>query len=242
MLALLLMLRSVLLLPSEVSRPAFIMLNYPSGFFAASPPPSALLSTGNASGMLAAKYYECKQFEDCDLFSTKFATAVPHIFQCGGRINSLNFWNFDPFLSDCGLIDNFAAIFNGNIFIPSTGTWTFYVAVDDYVKLFIDDTLVVSSRYNGMNEDSGTAALTRGQHSIMVHFYELSGAARLVVQWEGPGTPKDVIPSSAFSYIGTTLQPGAPGPTSYCHDNYRRCPFRRNCRNGHIDGLEVGRC
>ncbi|MBN1641686.1 MAG: lamin tail domain-containing protein [Anaerolineae bacterium] len=64
-------------------------------------------------------------------------------------------------------------------------TYRFRALVDDGMRLWVDDRLVIDAWYDhGVHEVSGELAIVRGWHPIRVEYYEHGGAARLAVWWE----------------------------------------------------------
>jgi hypothetical protein len=109
--------------------------------------------------------------------------------------------------SSSGRADLVAAVFEGFIEIPATGLWTLSTESDDGSRLLIDGVAVVNNDgLHGMVERSGQIALEAGVHRYRVEFFENFGGAGLVVRWQGPGTPRSVIPPAAFIKGGTIMQ------------------------------------
>lgn len=110
----------------------------------------------------------------------------------------------------------FAMKFEGWLYIPTAGNYTFYTTSDAGSKLYIDgftnNELVVSNDHlSGSVEKSGVRTLTAGYHRLIVTYFEATGSRSLAARYAGPGISKQVIPASALlnPYIkGTTL--GAP--------------------------------
>ena len=94
---------------------------------------------------------------------------------------------------------NFAFNFEGYIHLETEGTYTFYTASDDGSKLYIDEVEVVNNDgLHAKQERSGHVYLTAGYHKIQVAFFEKWGSEVLEVQYEGPGIPKQAIPSGVL--------------------------------------------
>ena len=111
-----------------------------------------------------------------------------------------------------GLADLVASAFTGWIDVPAAGIWSLHAESDDGSRLWIGDTLVVDNDgLHGMLERSGTVPLAAGRHPIRVEFFENFGGAGLLVRWTGPGTPKSVIPASAWSHGGSVITPDLDG-------------------------------
>jgi len=105
--------------------------------------------------------------------------------------------NFDISLRLQG--DYFGFRFTGKISIATAGNYTFYTTSDDGSRLFIGDTMVVDNDgLHGMQEKSGTIGLTAGQHPITVLMFEKGGGQGLVVEYEGPGIARQVIPDGVL--------------------------------------------
>ncbi|MCX8063751.1 MAG: PA14 domain-containing protein, partial [Candidatus Hydrogenedentes bacterium] len=99
-----------------------------------------------------------------------------------------------------GIGDNYFAIgFRGFVYIPSSGTWTFYTQSDDGVRLRINDNLIINSwQLQGGDERSGNISLTAGWHKLELDYFENEGGASVYLLYQGPGVSKQIIPASAF--------------------------------------------
>lgn len=90
-----------------------------------------------------------------------------------------------------------AAVFDGRIQIPNDGNYTFYLASDDGSKLYINDQLVIDNDGDhGVVLKTGTVQLTSGVQNIRVEWFNLGGGYWLGAMIEGPGVPKQIIPTS----------------------------------------------
>ncbi len=101
-----------------------------------------------------------------------------------------------------GLSDDVGAVFEGQILFPAPGVWTLFTNSDDGSRLLVDGVEIVDNDgLHGMQERSGTIQVDQiGPRDVRVEFFERGGGAGIIVLWEGPGTGKSVIPSSAWSY------------------------------------------
>jgi hypothetical protein len=64
-------------------------------------------------------------------------------------------------------------------------TYHFHALVDDGVRLWVDDQLVIDAWHDhSEHEVTGELALARGTHTIQVAYYERTGEARIAVWWE----------------------------------------------------------
>ena len=96
----------------------------------------------------------------------------------------------------------FAVRWRGQVYLPSTGTWTFYTTSDDGVRLWIDGTLRIDSwaLMGGEERNSGAISLSSGWHTIQLEYFENEGNALITLSWQGPGVSKSIIPDSATAY------------------------------------------
>jgi hypothetical protein len=98
-----------------------------------------------------------------------------------------------------GILTQYAARFDGFVSIASAGSWTFCTSSDDGSRLFLASTLLVNNDgQHRMFEVCGTRNLARGQHAIVVDFFENEGGQGLIVSWSGPGVAKQAVPPSAL--------------------------------------------
>lgn len=90
--------------------------------------------------------------------------------------------------------DQFALRFQGNVVVPKTGKYTFFVASDDGSRIYLDGKLLVNNDgKHGMVEKSGSVNLSAGAHALMVTYYDNGGGDGLLVTWSGPGFNKRKI-------------------------------------------------
>ena len=109
--------------------------------------------------------------------------------------------------------DNFGMVFEGQIKIDKSGTYTFYVSADDGVKLFINGKQVVAD--DGLHparERSGSVSLSTGLHPIRVEYFERRGKQVLDVSYQSSGLSKRSVPSDKLFMPSGTSNP-EPTPT-----------------------------
>lgn len=129
------------------------------------------------------------------------ASMTPYLTSSAAR---LDYPSTGGNFADSGRADNVGALYTGWISIPSAGWWTLYTDSDDGSKLWIGDQLVVvNDGLHGMREIGGQILLAPGRHAITVGFFERGGGAGLRVSWQGPGTPKGIVPAVAWSQGGS---------------------------------------
>ncbi len=104
--------------------------------------------------------------------------------------------------------DTFGLRLSGEIEIPTTGVWNFYLTSDDGSGLKIDGkTIVDNSGIHGAVMKRGSATLDAGRHAIDIGFFEASGGEALSLSWSGPGIARQPIPAEAFFSDTTVLAP-----------------------------------
>ena len=80
--------------------------------------------------------------------------------------------------------DGFSARWTGRATFEGV-TYRFHALVDDGVRVWVDDRLVIDAWYDhGVHEVTGDIAIVRGWHPIRVEYYERGGDARIHVWWE----------------------------------------------------------
>ncbi|KRD62582.1 beta-N-acetylhexosaminidase [Flavobacterium sp. Root935] len=91
--------------------------------------------------------------------------------------------------------------FNGYIFIPETGNYTFSTLSDDGSKLFIDDELIVDNDdIHWANEAYGAVKLEKGFHKINISYFDLTGGTILNCFIQKEGKKKEEITASQLFY------------------------------------------
>ncbi len=96
--------------------------------------------------------------------------------------------------------DDFALRFTGNLSVPQTGKYTFFIASDDGSRVYIDDALLINhDGLHGMNEKKNTIELTAGSHRLLVTYFDNGGGDGLRVTWSGPGFEKQKISPDRLS-------------------------------------------
>jgi len=90
--------------------------------------------------------------------------------------------------------NSFSVRWEGYIYIPEEGDYTFYTSVDDGERLYLDDILVIDCWIAGSDEQSsGAVTMTQGRHAITFEMFEDTGTASSILSWEGPGISKEPI-------------------------------------------------
>jgi hypothetical protein len=103
---------------------------------------------------------------------------------------------------------DYSVTWSGAISAPQTGTYTFYMTVDDDARLRIGDAWVLDRlAYSGGSATvvQGTAALVAGQHTpFLLRYWQGPGTAVAKLEWSGPGVARAVVPASALFPTGWT--------------------------------------
>lgn len=94
----------------------------------------------------------------------------------------------------------FGIRWTGQIYIPTTGSYTFYTQTDDGVRLWIQDvngTPVIDNwTLHASTENASAAiALTGGQfYQVKMEYFENAGYSLAQLKWSGPSIAKALIP------------------------------------------------
>jgi len=95
--------------------------------------------------------------------------------------------------------DRFAVRWTGRIEIPRDGAYRFFTTSDDGVRLSVAGKRIINNwTDHGQTEDVGAVELKAGGHDIVLEFYEATGGARIRLEWEGPGIPRQAFPRTAL--------------------------------------------
>ncbi|MBW3641885.1 MAG: DNRLRE domain-containing protein [Actinobacteria bacterium] len=125
-----------------------------------------------------------------------------------------------------GRADSWSARYQGQIYLPSAGTYEFGGHHDDGMRLWIDDTLVRDAWYC-CNTGAGSITTTAGWHRFRLEYYEADTYAYFNLQWRPPGASgfsvmamssfASAAPSRALSatYWDNPRLAGAPAGTDY---------------------------
>ena len=86
--------------------------------------------------------------------------------------------------------DNFSVRWTRDVHFGASGNQTFYATVDDGVRLWVDNALVIDRWYGqSRTTHSGSIYLNAGTHQVRVEYFEQGGVAVCMVSWTGEGTP-----------------------------------------------------
>jgi hypothetical protein len=93
--------------------------------------------------------------------------------------------------------DYFGVVWSGEIEAPAAGEFTFIVAAEEAAQLMLSDRLIAdaSAQRHGAEAASPPISLESGKrYPLKLTYFDWTGAARVRLQWQGPGLPKSVIP------------------------------------------------
>ena len=91
-------------------------------------------------------------------------------------------------------VNQYGYIFRGYLFIPKDGEYTFYVDSNDGGKLYINGReLVDNDGAHAAKEESGSTVVRKGYYPIKVKYFQMGGAQKLALSWQGPGFSKKEI-------------------------------------------------
>lgn len=95
--------------------------------------------------------------------------------------------------------DTFSARWTGLVAPEFSETYTFHVAADDGVRLWIGKQLIINSWTTGSRELSGQITLQKGKnYEVKMEYFESTGNATAQLRWSSPSTAKQVVPSTAL--------------------------------------------
>jgi hypothetical protein len=88
----------------------------------------------------------------------------------------------------------------GTLNVPRTGPYRFAIQSDDSGWLTIDGGPVISANPDVASYTAtGAVYLTAGAHRIEAGEYNIFGDAAMRLSWQPPGSPAEIVPSSAFT-------------------------------------------
>jgi len=131
--------------------------------------------------------------------------------------------------------DRFRVEWRGTLQPPREGEWTFFLTSDDGAWLQLDGRpRIDNGGHHPMQERSARLRLDEGPHPFHLRFEEAEGDAGVRLEWEGPGQPRQVVPSSAF-----TTPNGEPGLQGSYHQGAMVCGLSRESGQAALRDLGV---
>jgi len=120
----------------------------------------------------------------------------------------------------------YGMVFTGEIKVPKSGVYSFYLSSDDGSRLTIDDNVVIN--YDGMHlfeaEKKGNVFLSAGQHEIKLEYFEHTYTDALLLSWSGPNMEKRPVSrfdlGSAVIVGGGNTNPSVAPVEEHVHYRY----------------------
>ena len=104
-----------------------------------------------------------------------------------------------PWRDGAAIGNYFACRFDGFIRIPTDGRYTFHLTSNAGAAMSLDGETVVSDpSAHSPRARSASRDLVRGFHPVSIDFYKNTGSESLVLEWEGPGLDREIVPAEAF--------------------------------------------
>lgn len=101
--------------------------------------------------------------------------------------------------AECGVADHFYVRWTGSLRVRVEGAYVFFLNSDDGSALWIDGKRVIDNGgLHAMEEKSGRVELKEGDHALKVEFFENDDKAGVILSWEPPGRPREIVPAPAF--------------------------------------------
>ncbi|MCB9101946.1 MAG: PKD domain-containing protein, partial [Anaerolineales bacterium] len=133
--------------------------------------------------------------------------------------------------------DNFSVKWTRSLHFDE-GTYRFHAWVDDGVRFYIDDALVIDSWYDSSaHEVTGDRWLGWGTHSLRIEYYEHTGEAVIQTWWEQLSTSSSNAPRARFSVDDKN----GPAPFEVDFDNDSEGDYD-SCKWDFGDGDTSSRC
>lgn len=146
------------------------------------PQPEATPLYGTGTG-LTASYFSGTNFDE---------------LMAEGHVNRLQLWwprNVYP-VSEVTAAP-YSIRFEGEIEARFTETYTFTAAIDNGVRLYIDDQLVIDQWEPAVGEFTGTVDMIAGQRvPLRLDYYNSANAGSLTLWWESKNTVRTIVPPS----------------------------------------------
>ena len=151
---------------------------------------------GTGAG-LRARYYNATSLTALP----DFDTLVPFAYQ--GTVANLGYTTTTGACVGSGLADNVAAVFEGWVDVPTTGSWLWSLTSDAGSQLWLDGRLVVNhDGAHTYSEKTATYLTVAGRHFLQVRYFETTGSCGLLLRWTPPGGTKVTVPATSLTQGG----------------------------------------
>ena len=161
-------------------------------------PAGTVLGAGTGTG-LRGDYFDNRDFSALKL--TRVDATIDYDWGLGSPASGIG-------------ADTFSTRWTGQVQPRSSGTYTFFTSMDDGVRLWVNDVLIVDDFVeHPPTTQSGTINLTAGQkYDVRIDHYENGGGAAAKLEWAGPGVARQVVPKSQLYPAPVTAGPNEPEP------------------------------
>jgi hypothetical protein len=130
-----------------------------------------------------------------------------HLVKLGTETTEFNFsWGMGSPYPDVN-VDNWMAVWSGQMYIPGNDTYTFYVAsADGTVDMKINRTDIFSNRiFSDHAEANSSTHLCKGWNNFAIWYHHTTGNASFVLSWANSTTSKQVVPDKNMRTPRTEL-------------------------------------
>ena len=122
-----------------------------------------------------------------------------------GLVNQIN-GSGNPYGSN----DNYLSLFDGYIYLPTTGIYAFGVDGDDAIEVYLDDTLI-TGWYGGHGRAGQAQNIVNvfaqsGWHKLNYHHQERGGGDNYYLYWKKPNGNLEIVPSSQFFHCDASAK------------------------------------
>lgn len=135
---------------------------------------------------------------------------------------TINYTNVNP----AGQSDYYNGVIRAVVVPLYSETYTFYVAVDDGVLLYVDGILLLDKWVNGSFTYTATKSLTAGKPTtIEIRHYENTGTQTLKLEWSSTSQAKEVIGTTEDTFAASLT------PVTTCDKTIDTCKSLANQMN-----------
>jgi hypothetical protein len=111
--------------------------------------------------------------------------------------------------------DGFSVRWTSTIGFEFSDNYTFFVTVDDGVRVWVDGGLLIDQWRDQSAGFSAVRYLTQGSHLIVVEYYEAAGTANIHLWWQGPGPTPAPSGEIIVDDLSSGFQKGGPSGSWY---------------------------
>ena len=160
--------------------------------------------------------------------------------------------NVDITVRPAGVINNYALLWQGNLTLPVTGTYTFETISDDGSKLYFNQNyspaataLVNNDGVHGAISATGSVTMAAGVYPVTITYFQQYSGQSIQVYWSGPGIPRQLIPNTAFTGTYTpavdTIAPSVPAnvTAAFINNTFINLTWNASTDNVGVTGYDV---